>query len=369
VPKKGQALLQGIVRCGLCGARMSIRYSGPQGEYPVYTCSYAHSRYGERRCQEVCGLGLDAQVERLVLAALAPDRIALALSALAELEKEYEALGKQWQLRLERARYEAERARRQYDTVEPEDRLVARTLERRWEAKLRAIEQVEQDYQRWQGQHRLALTGADREAILALGEDLPGLWTAESTTAADRKEIVRLAIKEVIVDQRLKRGMVCFRVNWQTGATSEHAYRRRVQSYREHPDLEALEVRVRQLHGEDKMDHEMAEVLNAEGFTSARGRPFNNQLIWLLRKQWSLPTVQPKRSTRLQWEDGSYTVEGAAQVLGVFPGTVYKWLRQGKLQGHQLARGTPWKIGLTEEEIAQWRAYVKRVRRSNKEAS
>lgn len=369
VPRKGQALLQGIVRCGLCGARMGIRYSGRQGEYPVYTCTYATRRYGEARCQEVRALGLDAEVERLVLEALAPDRIALALSALAELEKEYEVLGKQWQLRLERARYEAERARRQYDAVEPEDRLVARTLERRWEAKLRAVEQVEQEYQRWQGQHRLALTDADREAILALGEDLPGLWAAESTTAADRKQIVRLTIEEVIVDQHRERGKVWFRVNWQTGATREHTYRRRVRSYAEHAELEALEQRLRQLHGHVKMDHEIAAALNAEGFRTTRGGDFSGQVVWLLRQRWKLPAVEPKRASRLGWEDGAYTVEGAAQALGVFPGTIYKWLRMGKLEGHQRAKGMSWEIYLEEEDLAAWRSYVERVRRSKREAS
>src|SRR5262249_53354785 len=156
--------------------------------------------------------------EGVILAALEPDKIALALSALEHLEREAEGLARQWQLRIERARYEATRAQRQYDSVEPENRLVARNLERHWEAKLRAVEEVEREYQAWQTRHRVAMTEEDRREILALGEDLPMLWNAPTTTNADRKQIVRLVIKDVILDQKRERGKVWFRINWQTGA-------------------------------------------------------------------------------------------------------------------------------------------------------
>jgi hypothetical protein len=119
VPRKGQALLQGIAICGRCGARMRLQYSGDRGQFPVYKCAYAYNQASGPRCQEVRALGLDAEVERLVLAALAPDQIAIALAARELLEQEEAQLQRQWQLRLERARYEAERARRQYDAVMP----------------------------------------------------------------------------------------------------------------------------------------------------------------------------------------------------------------------------------------------------------
>jgi excisionase family DNA binding protein len=317
----------------------------------------------------VRALGLDVEVERLVLEALAPDRIALALASLEQLEQEYASLRQQWQLRQERARYDAERARRQYNTVEPENRLVARTLEREWEDKLRAAEKVEQDYQTWLQQHQLELTSADRQEIVALGEDLPRVWRAPSTTPADRKEILRLVIKEVIVDQHRARGKVWFQINWQTGATSEHWYTRRVRGYTDYADLEGLQQRVRELHAEQKMDDEIAATLNAEGFRTAHQQAFTGQLVWLLRKQWGLPTVNANVNTPARWEDGTYSVEGAAAALGVFPTTIYKWLRTGRIQGHQLAKGTPWKISLTDEQITSLRAYVQRVRRSKKEVS
>lgn len=369
VPRKGQALLQGILICGLCGRRMRLRYSGPNGEFPVYGCDGAHSQYNGPRCQEVRGLGLDAEVERLVLEALVPDQINLALAALEELEQEYATLGQQWELRLERARYEAQRAHRQYNTVEPENRLVARTLEKQWEEKLRAVEQVEQEYQTWQQQHRLELTAADRQDILSLGQDLPKLWHAASTTSADRKRIVRLIIKEVIVDQRRRRGQVWFQINWQTGAATEHWYKRRVLSYDEHADLETIEQRLRELQVEQKMDKEIAATLNEEGFRTTKGQPFEVKTVWLLRQRWNLPAAKPNGPCPARWEDGTYSVEGAAAVLGVHSSTIYKWLRQGQLKGDQLGKGLPWKIPLTKNEIAVWRERVARNRRPKKQGS
>jgi excisionase family DNA binding protein len=369
VPRKGQALLQGILICGLCGQRMRLRYSGPKGEFPVYVCDYARSQYNEPRCQEVRGLGLDAEVERLVLEALAPDRIQLALATLEELEQEYATLRQQWELRLERARYEAKRARRQYNAVEPENRLVARTLEKQWEEKLRAVEHVEQEYQTWRRQHRLELTAADRQDILSLGQDLPKLWHATGTTPADHKRIVRLIIKEVIVDQRRWHGQVWVQINWQTGAVTEHKYKRRVLSYDAHADLETLEQRLRELHAEQKMDQEIAAMLNEEGFRTTKGQAFNIKTVWLLRQRWSLPAVKPNGPYPARWEDGTYSVEGAAAVLGVHTSTIYKWLRQGQLKGDQPGKGLPWKIPLTENEIAAWRERVARNRQPQKQGS
>ena len=156
-----------------------------------------------------------------LLEALAPDKIALALAALEALEEEYAALKRQRELHLERLRYEAQRAERQYNAVEPENRLVARTLEKGWEEKLRALENAEQEYQIWVEQQRLELTATDRQDIIALGADLPQVWRAPSTTAADRKQILRFLVKEVIVDQKRVHGKVWFQINWQTGAISE----------------------------------------------------------------------------------------------------------------------------------------------------
>ena len=364
VPRQGQALLQGIIRCGRCGRLMRLHYSGAHGEFPVYVCDYAQTEYGGLRCQEVRGLGLDAQIEQVVLEALAPDQLALALAALDELAHEHATLRRQRELHLERLRYEVERAHRQYDAVEPENRLVARSLESLWEDKLRALEKAQQEHNAWLNQQDLTLTLEDRQEVLAIGQNLPAVWYAPSTTAADRKQMLRFVIREVIVDQKRATGKVWFQINWQTGATTEHGYERRVRSYVEHAQWETIVQRVRDLHSQQKLDDEIAEILNNEGLKTTKQLPFNSDAIWLIRKQLNLPAVIPVSTHPLRWPDGTYSVQGAAQLLGVFPGTVYKWLKTGRLEGSQLRPGVPWKIMLTPDKIAALQQYLQQVRRT-----
>jgi hypothetical protein len=308
---------------------------------------------------------VDAEVARLVLAALEPDRVAVALGALAQLEREAAALERQWKLQVERVRYEASRAQRQYEACEPENRLVARSLEHLWEEKLRAVEQVEKEFEAWRKQHDAVLTDKDRQQILALGENLPKLWSAPSTTNADRKQIIRLVIKNVILDRTREPGKVWFKINWQTGASTEHWIDRRLGSYQQHADIEKLRTRIRELKAEAKSDGEIAAMLKAEGYRAARGKEINSVAVNHMRNLWGIRAHWRYEEGRnpQRWDDGTYSVQGAAAAIGVTVLTVHSWLRQGLLSGKQLAKGAPWKITLTEEQIVELRAYADRVRR------
>ena len=163
--------------------------------------------------------------------------------------------------------------------------------------------------------------------------------------------------------------MVWFQINWQTGAVTEHWYKRRVISYDEHADLTALEQRVRQLNAQHKRDKEIATILNEEGFQTTKGGPFDGNTVWLLRQRWQLAPAKSHGFTPLQWEDGSYSVEGVADLFDVHTSTVYKWLKQGKIQGQQLGKGLPWKIPLSPDQLSTWRDYVSQNRRPKKYAS
>ena len=370
VPRKGNALLQGLVSCGRCSRRMCLRYSGPHGDYPVYMCVADHSADGQPKCQEVRALVVDTEVEQAILTALKPDQIAIAIVALTEIEQESHLLERQWALKRERARYEAERARRQYDAVEPENRLVARSLERVWEEKLRRAEQTEQEYDAWRRGQIRSIADGDRQEILALGEILPRLWHAATTTSADRKQIARLIIKDVVLDQKRRRGFVWIRIIWQTGAASEHWVQRRVQSYMQHADEGQLQHRILELNSMKMMDAEIAAVLNGEGLRSAHGPPFSGGMIHILRKRWKIPTVKINGATTnpRQWPDGSYSVQGAAEILGITSQTVFDWLRKGWLSGHQLAKGMPWQISLSPEQAADLKARARHINHSKEEA-
>jgi DNA invertase Pin-like site-specific DNA recombinase len=371
VPRRGSALLQGIAICGCCGRCMSLRYSGPNGDYPVYCCRSDRDQRGSALCQEVRALPVDALVERVVLDALAPDQIAIALAAMGQLEEESRQLERQWTLRRERARYEAERARRQYDAVEPENRLVARSLERAWEEKLRAIEAIEQEYARWRSEEPLVIGAADRAQLQILGENLPRIWHAATTLAADRKRILRLIVREVVLDQKRSQGQVWLKIVWQTGATSEHRLQRRVHTYRDYIDVERLRRRITELNGAGKMDKEIAAILNREGFVAARGCAFKGENVWLLRTRWGIPTVKINGAgaNPTRWPDGTFSVQGAAAALGITAQTVFDYLDRGLLSGRQLAKGQPWQIDLSDEQINRLRARVRHTKRSKKEAS
>jgi DNA invertase Pin-like site-specific DNA recombinase len=370
-PRKGEALLQGIVSCGRCARRMCLRYSGPNGDYPVYVCVADRNAEGRPRCQEVRALAVDAEVERLILAALTPDRIAVAVAAMGEIEQETRAMERQWSLKRERARYDAERARRQYDAVEPENRLVARSLEHLWEERLRRADQLEQEYAAWRREQAVSISDSDRQVILSLGEDLPRLWHAATTKSADRKQIVRLVIKEVALDQKRQHGYVWIKIVWQTGAASEHWLQRSVQSYAQHADQGRLRQRIVELNGQQKMDAEIADILNKEALRTAHGPPFSGKMVHLLRKRWKISTVKINGATAnaSSWPDGSYSVQDAAAVIGITSQTVFDWLRKGLLTGKQLAKGMPWQISLSPEQAVALRARVRRTTRFAREAS
>jgi hypothetical protein len=316
-------------------------------------------------------LRVDTLIERVLLEALAPDQIAIALAAVGQLEEESRQLERQWTLRRERARYEAERARRQYDAVEPENRLVARSLERAWEEKLRAIEAVEQEHARWQSQEPLVIGVAERAALQRLGENLPRIWQAPTTSAADRKRILRFVIREVVLDQKRAQGQVWLKIIWQTGAASEHSLQRRVHTYRDYIDVERLRQRITELNGAGKMDKEIAAILNQEGFVAARGCAFKGENVWLLRTRWGIPTVKINGvgANPMRWPDGSFSIQGVAEELGITPQTVFDYLARGLLTGRQLTKGQPWQIELSEDQINRLRARVRRTRRPKKEAS
>ncbi|UFW53761.1 MULTISPECIES: hypothetical protein [Bradyrhizobium] len=296
-----------------------MRYTGPNADYPVYCCRSDRDQQGSALCQEVRALAVDALVERVVLDALMPDQIEIALAAARQLEQESRQLERQWAVRVERARYEAERARRQYDAVEPENRLVARSLERACEEKLRVVEAVEQEQARWRAQEPLLIGPAERAGLQALGENLPRIWNAATTSAADRKRILRFVIREVVLDQKRTRGQVWLKIVWQTGATSEHHVQRRVHTYRNYIDIDRLRQRIVELNAEHKMDGEIAATLNQEGFVAARGCVFKGENVWVLRTRWGIPTVKINGVDKnpMRWPDGSFSIQGAAAELGV----------------------------------------------------
>ena len=253
--------------------------------------------------------------------------------------------------------------------MEPENRLVARSLERVWEEKLRQSEAVEQAYVAWQGEQAGALADQERATVLGLAQDLLRVWQA--ATGEERKRMLRLIVREVALDQKRERSLTWMQITWQTGATSEHRLRRSVQGYAHYASTPQLEERIRELNGAGMMDREIAAALNADGISTAHGTPFVGESVHVCRKRWGIPTVKINGvdANPPRWPDGSYSIQGVAAALGMTTQTVFKWLHRKQLTRRQLAKGQPWQITLPDEQLAKPATQVRRTKRSIKEAS
>ena len=245
---------------------------------------------------------------------------------------------------------------------------MARTLESQWEAALRAVESTERDYETWTRENRAHITTQEQQEILSIGEDLPRVWHAGTTTNADRKHLLRFVVQEVIVDQKRFRGKVWLQINWQTGASSEHEIIRHAVSDREHSEGERVQERIGQLHAQRQTDRQIAEVLNTQGYCTTYGQRFRPQNIWYLRGKWGLPNIKESglRPDRLRWDDGAYTIAGVVQAVGVNKGTVHTWLELGRMKGWQLGPSMGWHIDLTAEQMSALRQQAEHVRLTRK---
>jgi DNA invertase Pin-like site-specific DNA recombinase len=284
--RRGAALLVGLVRCGLCGQRMRVRYGGHGFSY---ACTYARAKFGAPSCQTVpSGPAVDAAVTQALLAALTPAQVRISLAVLEELEQQAALVERQWELQLEQARYEAERTRRQYNLAEPEHRLVVRTLESAWEERLRALARLEQEYEQHQQQTPFHLDAAQQAAIEALSQDLPRVWAAETTTTEERKQIVRLLLKEVTLTREEKQVIVT--LHWQTDAvTLLSVPLRRSRTRRKQTSPEVITwVREMAAH---HTDAEIAKALNAREYRSARGHSFTAERVADLRRRYAIGKV------------------------------------------------------------------------------
>ncbi len=286
VARSGAALLGGFVLCGRCGQPMQVIYHGTDGRYWSYVCRPWRHLGDNRECQRVPGAPVDPSVAQTLLAALSAAEIELSLQVLEEVAQQAEAVRQQWERRLERARYTAELARRRYQQVEPEHRLVARTLEREWEDALAALAQVEQAYAAAQREKPLILSDAERQQLLALARDLPALWAAETTPPAERKAVARLLAADVTLTRR--ETDIRVQLRWVTNAVDEWTVPLPQRGVKTDPVVLDL---VRAL-APTATDAEIAAHLNTNHHRTARGKPFTEDRVRSLRHHHQIGKVR-----------------------------------------------------------------------------
>ncbi len=342
--REGSALLQGLATCGRCGRRLLIYYHG-KNSTPGYYCPSGRALNGRGVwCMRLGGLRVERAVVETFLEAISPAGLEAAIVAQNLGEAQDQAALKQFRLQVERARYEAERAERRFRSVEPENRLVARTLETEWENKLHDQKAAEVELARKEQEQRLQLTDPQREQIRALGRDLKRVWDAATTTDRDRKELLRTLLEEVkinVVPEASKAHLV---LRWKTGTVSELDVVWRVP--RQAPnrtDEETIDL-LRRLaaHHPDSI---IAGVLNTQGRKTAGGENFTTARVASLRKNWKIACYEPPA---MPPEGELLSLQAAADQLGVAASTLLRWLNDGFIGGEQVTPGAPWRIRMTQ---------------------
>jgi DNA invertase Pin-like site-specific DNA recombinase len=276
VAREGPALLQGVVYCGVCGQKMKIRNRAAQEHRsPTYLCDAAYADGEERICQSMTARSVDGAIADAFLEAVTPLSLEVSLRVLEEVERGLAVQRRQWELQLDQARYEARLAQKQYDAVDPEHRLVAAELERRWNEKLERVARLEQAYARAELETHWTLSLKERETIRTLAQDLPALWRSETTTNRERKQLLRMAVDSVQLDGVSQPGQIDIQILWRTGTITTLRVGRAKPGERSLKTPAGAVARIAEL----ALTHtypELAEVLKAEGWVTAFGRPFSS---------------------------------------------------------------------------------------------
>ncbi len=350
--REGSALLQGLAACGHCGRRLRTHYTGRTSS-PGYHCSGENIVKGRGSyCLTVGAVQIDEAVACAFIAALEPARITATLAAAEQLEADRKALLKQWRLGVERAQYAVNLAERRYAAVDPDNRLVARGLEKAWEESLIALEAARADLARREEERPRVLSVEERLSLATLGTNLADVWNATTTTPRDRKELLGTLVEEVILTVERDKSAAHIAVRWKGGALTDIDLAlpvKRQATVRTDEDTVAL---VRRL-AEHYPDTVIAGILNRQGRRSARGLRFEGNRVASLRTHWKIPCFVPKADA----EQGELlTIKAAAAVLGVATSTIHRLINDGIIAGEQITPGAPWRIRLSDGLKARFNA-------------
>jgi DNA invertase Pin-like site-specific DNA recombinase len=351
--RHGPSLLAGLVVCRQCQRRMAVRYSG-RDNHLSYVCSRRYTDYGEPRCQSFSGKALNRLVGEQVLHALQPASLELSLRAAQTLEQDRQQVEHLFVQRLERAHYEAERAARQYRLVEPENRLVARQVEREWEQKLLAEKKLQEEYTRFRAQQPRLLTATEREQIRQLASSLPALWHAPTTTEAERKAIVRQLVEKVVVEVRGESEQVQVQIQWAGGSRTEHQFIRPVARWEQLSQYESLKTRLGQLVDQGLTSRQIAAQLNTEGWKPPKRREhFGAPGVRALLVRMGLCAVHRSPAYgQPQLKKHEWWVANLADRLGMPHVTLQHWIYRGWVQARQLdGRQGRWVIWANAKEL------------------
>ena len=335
--RKGELLLAGLLRCGHCGRKLHVAYSGTRGDIGRYHCRGAMINHGTEPCISFGSLRVDRAVGGEIVQLLQPLGVQAAVDAIAAREMEAGAKERQVELALEQARYEAGRARRQYDAIDPDNRLVASELERRWELALAAVKALEDELDSLSRSRPQVLGEKERQRLMAMGSDLEVVWDHPSATPATRKRILRAVLSEIVA--RVEEDRVELLLHWQGGdhtALSIRKNRTGQHRWSVEPETDALIRALARL----MPDKAIAALLNRLGRKTGRLNGWTGLRVRSFRNGHDIPVYQDgERASR-----GEVTLEEASAMLGRSPVSVLRLIRSGVLAARQHCKGAPWVI-------------------------
>jgi DNA invertase Pin-like site-specific DNA recombinase len=356
--REGHALLHGLLICRTCGRRLTVRYMGNGGIYPVYECNWQRREgLSTTSCLTIrCDL-LDGPVVGRLWEVVEPKQIEIALEAFEELEQREETVGNQWRMKLERAAYEADLAQRRYENVDPANRLVAATLERQWNNALARVEEIKKEFEAHRASRRVALTDERKNDILSLAQDLPSLWGSPTTQDKDRKRILRLLIKDITVERMEAKKMV-LHLRWQGGACEDIPVLLPPRYCDQIRYSDEVVDRVR-VWAQELPDSKIAAHLNEAGLLSAKGKRFTPSIVSWIRYRYRIPAPALKMP-------GEMTVRQIAERFAVSPYVVYYWIEHNLVSARR-PDGAPYYIALDpekEKKLANWVAQSVKIHRN-----
>ncbi|MGW3068760.1 recombinase family protein [Streptomyces sp. NPDC001130] len=349
--REGRALLQGLLRCGWCGRIMQTGYSGTKGNCPRYVCARAKQLYaGEKVCQSVGGIRLEQTILNELFTVLQPAALTATAQALAEADARHQQNLSVFQLAVERTRFEAERALRQFNNVEPENRLVARTLEKTLEEKLAAVRTAEADLTAQKARRPVALTEEELAWINSAGADVRAVFEAPTTTLRERKQLIRSVISEIGITIHAQRRIAELKIVWQGGASTELSMTMTKSGGRVQVTDEDTISLVRRL-AEHYNDRSIAMILAKQKRRTATGLTWTRARIATVRATYGIPAYQqpPKPDVSAGCDDALVvTITEAEKILGVSKVTLYRWMKDGFIHGEQITPGAPWRIRIDQ---------------------
>ena len=327
-PREGPALLQGLAICGICGNRMSVEYRNRYGRQnaPTYSCRHDQLRYGLKSCQSFLGDGVDKAIAELIKDAVTPMALKATLKVYNEFQQRFEETDKIRRLQVERTQYDADLAQRRYLQVDPDNRLVAVTLEDDWNNKLVTLNKAKQDYEKLSQSDQLSISNQKRDDILALAKDFPKLWENPNISNRDRKQMIRLIIEDVTLVKGDKD--ITMQVRFKGGAAKTLSTPKPIL----HCDkIKASPELIRQIDQllDHHVTHEIADILNKKGFKTGTGKKLTGILVYNIQRNNRLKT----HFQRLR-EKGLLTQKELAKILNTRENNLWFWREKGWLTAY-----------------------------------